>query len=117
GPLVVGSENLVAAPVIAHERTALGDPPDVVHVGGLALVADEHTREVGPVLRENRLLHVAPYRVLAVADQRQTGFGGGHGRGGDDLAIVLPGGIAGRDLDAPGLDPGLADAVVDLVQV
>src|SRR5436305_2714424 len=117
GPLVVGSEQFVAAAVVADERAPLGNAAYVVHVGRLALVADEGAGQVGAVLGEDLLLHVAARRVLAVADDGQPGLCGGDGRGGDDLAVMLTGRVAGRDLDAPRLDAGLTDPVVDLVQV
>src|SRR5438270_2334950 len=117
GSLVVGSQELVAAAVVADEGPTLGDAAHVIHVGRLTLVTDQGPRQVGAVLAEDLLLHVATHRVLAVADHRQPGFGGRDSGSGDDLSVVLTGRVARCDLDAARLDAGLADAVVDLVEV
>src|SRR5439155_7066673 len=81
------------------------------------LVADQGPGKVGAVLGQDLLLDVTARRVLAVADDRQPRLGGGNGCAGDHLAVVLARRVARRDLDAPGLDAGLADPVLDLVQV
>src|SRR4051812_2029588 len=113
GSLVVGSQELVAAAVVADKRPALGDAADVIHIGRLTLVTDQGPRQVDAVLAEDLLLHVAPHRVLAVADHRQSGFGGRDSRSGDDLSVVLTGRVARRDLAPPGFEAGAPAAVFD----